>query len=119
MQRGKVVAGSDGIEGFLVEDDRLAEAFAAVHDAVTYGIKLLERLQGAVLLAGQCLEDELHTYRMFGDVLVEDDFLAIGEGQLQERAFQTNLLNTALCENLFGSHVKQLVFDGRTTAVQY
>ena len=84
VERSQVVACRDGIERLLVEDYRLAEAFAAVHDAMAYRTQFLKRFQRAIFLARQRLKDELHAYGVFRYVFFQNDFLAIGQGQFQE-----------------------------------
>ena len=56
---------------------------------------------------------------MFGNILFKNLLLTAGQGELQERVFQTNFFNTTLGDNFLPVHIKQFVLDGRATAVQY
>ena len=112
VKRSQIIASIDGIKCFLVQYHGFAETFAAVYDTVSDSPQLIERLQCTIFLAGQSLEDELHTHGMFRNVLLENNLFPIRQSQFQERTFQTDFFNTALCQYSLGSHVKQFILDG-------
>ena len=119
VERSQVVAGSEGGKHFRRQPYRLAELFASMHHTVTYGIDFVQRLDGSIFRACQSVQDKFHTYGMLWNVLLKNFLLATGQGELQERVLQTNFFDTTLGDNFFPVHIKQFVFDGRATAVQY
>jgi phosphate acetyltransferase len=94
-------------------------SIASMHHTVTYGIDFVQRLDGSIFRACQSVQDKFHTYGMLWNVLLKNFLLATGQGELQERVLQTNFFDTTLGDNFFPVHIKQFVFDGRATAVQY
>ena len=119
VKRSQIIAGSKGVQHLLSQQNGFAELLAAVYHTVTYRIDFVQRLDCAVFGADQCIEDELHTHSMLRYVFFQNFLPAIRQGQFQERAFQTDFFNATLSDNLFMVHIKQLIFDGRATAVQY
>ena len=112
VQGSQVVASLESCQHLLIEENRLAELLTAMHHTVTYSVELVERLQCAILGTGECLQDKLHTSGVLLDVFFEYYLLAIGQGQLKERAGKANLLDTALGEYRLGVHLEEFVLDG-------
>ena len=84
VQGSEVVAGLECCQYLLIEEYRLAELLTTMYHTVTYSVELVERLDGAILLACQGLKDELYASSVLLDVFFEHYLLAIGEGELKE-----------------------------------
>ena len=55
---------------------------------------------------------------MFGNIFLQYLLFAIRQSEFKERALQADFFNATLCDNFLMVHIKQLIFDGRATAVQ-
>ena len=119
MKRSQVIASSKSSQHFRSQPYRLAELFASMHHTVTHSVNFIQRLDGSIFRACQSVQDKFHTYGMLWDVLFKHFLLATGQSELQKRVLQTNFFDTTLSDNFFPVHIKQFVFDGRATAVQY
>ena len=112
VKRSQIIASGKRVQHFLSQQYGFAEFLTSVYHTVTYRIDFVQRLDGAVFGADQCIQDELYTYGVFRYVFFQNLFLAIRQGQFQEGAFQPDFFNTTLSDNLFVVHIKQFVFDG-------
>lgn len=111
VQRSNVDALDDFLFYGLVDEYRLVELLAAVYDAVAYGIDLFERGDAAVFFAHQRIEYEFDADGVFGNIFFENDLLAAGQGEFEERAFQADFLDAALCQHGFGVGLEEFVFN--------
>ena len=117
VQGGYVVALLYLLNHFVGDEDAGVEFFSAVNHAVTYGIDFVERFDAAVLFAGKYVEYVLYGRVVLGHGALENHLLAAGQGEFQERVFQTDFLGTALSQYGFGIDVEQFVFNRRTAAI--
>ena len=119
VERCQIIAGSKSLKHFLSQQYWFTEAFTSVHHTMTYGIDFFEWLDSTIFGTYQCIQDEFHTYGMFGDILLQNFLFTIRQSQFQEWIFQTDLFDTTLGNHFFAVHIEQLVFDRWTTTVQY
>jgi len=89
----------DDLNNLVVDEARLSDLHAAMEYAVTDSLDLVDRLDDTILLRQQLLEDETYGSGMLGHVVLQDDFLAIGSSEFEERIGQANLLDTALSDD--------------------
>ena len=90
-----------------------------MYHTMTDGINLLVVLDTAIGIICQYTQNKLNTLLMARDLLVQDHLLAIFVSQFQERVGQTDFLDTTLCHDMAGSHIKQFVLNRTATAVEH
>ena len=93
------------------DDATLLEEVAALHDAVTDGVDLVEALYGTNLRVEQHFEHQGHTLLMGRQVGHDFLLLAIVEFHFDEGTIDADTLHATLCENTLVGHVVKLVFD--------
>jgi len=89
----------------FVYEAALLEEVAALHDAMSHCVYLVERLECADLGVEQGLEHEVDAFLVVGHVVHDFLFLAVGQGQLEESLVEPDSLYTALCQHRFVIHV--------------
>ena len=77
---------------FWSDKHRLIKLLAAVYYTVTYRLHLIQRCDATDLLIHEAIQNQLNTYGMLWHSLLNLHFLTIGEFDLQERVWQTDLL---------------------------
>ena len=86
---------------------------------MTDGVDLLEVFDATDLRIDEFLQDKLDTYGVFGHRFLEFHFLSVRQFDQQEGIRQTDLLDTALCHHFLALHLKELILNTATSAVQY
>ena len=111
MQRGKLGAKLDVGDNLIVDEHRLAELLATMHDAVANGTDLIETVDTRVRVLGEHVEhhldgDEMVLHRLFENALV------VLVPMLHEGIGIPDLLAQAACHELFGFGIDDLVLEG-------
>ena len=82
----------------FVHDDTLLEEVTTLHNAVAYGVNLIETLYRSYLRIGEQTEHKVHTLLVVGHVVHYLFLLAIRESNLYESLIESDALRTT------GSH---------------
>ena len=101
------------------DDAALFEDVTALHDAVPYGVDLVQALQCADLGIQQHLEHKRHALLVGGQIGHDLALLSIVEIHLDEGFIEPNALHASLCQHPLISHVIELILDGAAATVQY
>ena len=120
VERGEIRAELYLSKDVLIHEDRSGEEIAALHDAVTHGFDVFERLQDAGLGVCEGSQDKLHTHFVVRDWNVCDNFVLAGGRILEDTGGKADFLCYTLGNNvkhIVALHIKKLVLDGRTAAV--
>ena len=115
----QVAEALDTVLYFLGYDAALLKEVATLHDAVTYGVDLVEALQRTILGVEQQAEYKLHAFLVVGHVVHYLFLAAVFEGHFHEGVVQSYALGATLCQHALVVHVVQLVLDGAAATVQY
>ena len=99
VYRSEVAEALDAVLYRLVDDDALLEEVATLHDAMTYGVDLAERLDCAELRVEQALEHEVDAFLMVGHVVHDLLLLAVRQSDFDECLIKTDTLNAACCQH--------------------
>ena len=113
----EVAKALDAILYRLVYDNALLEEVATLHDTVTYGVDLVEALNGTELRVEKTLEHEVDTFLVVGHIVHYLLLLAVRHCYFDECLVKADTLNAASCKHRVVVHVIELILDGRTTAV--
>ena len=119
MQRSQVRTFNNFIQYFFCQQNTGSELLTTMYHTMTYRINFLIILDATIRIICQYTQDKLNTSLMFWNILFQDHLLTILICQFQESARQTDLFNTTLGHHIARSHIKQLIFDRTTTAIQY
>ena len=111
VQRTEVTAFFYCCNNGVVNQYRTAEFCTSVQNAMTYSLDFVQIFYSSVFGISQSVENKLYAGCVFRYVLFEDFLFSIRQSQLQERTRQTDFFDTSLCEDFFGSHFEQFVFD--------
>ena len=117
VQRSQIDASLESFQHFVVEHHALVEFLAAVHHAMAHCVNLLQVFNHADFRICQQREDELHAFRMLGNVVHNLLLLTVCQFHFHECAIHAHALCAARCHHFSGIHVVQSVLDGTTTAI--
>ena len=106
MKRSQIRALDYLIDYILIDQYTGSELLATMYHAMAHGINLLIVLDAAISSVGQHAQDKLDAFLMAGDLSLDNHLLAILVRQFQERARQTDFLDTTLSHNLTGGHIE-------------
>ena len=98
-----------------------AEMFATVSYTMTYGVDLVVRADNAINGIDQCFEDQVDTHVVISDGLVEFESLFAYGFVFQVTLCLTDTIDQTLGQQFVACivHIDHLIFDRRTTAIQY
>lgn len=122
MQRGELETAFDLLFDGGIDDGAVGKVFAAVRHAVSGGGNFAQAADHAVVLVGQRVEDQVDADGMIGNALHEFEFGLPGRFVGQNAVGQTDAFHETFGEQFvlgLAAHPDQLIFDGRTAAVQY
>ena len=120
VERGEVAAEGDLLEDVVIHEDGAGEEIAALDDAVTHRLDVLQGLQDARLGIRQGFQDELHAHFVVCNRDVLHDFVPAGRSVLEDAGGKADLLGDTLrddVEHVVVLHVEQLVLNGRTSTI--
>ncbi len=122
VERGKICAEGNLVQHVLVHQHGAGEEVSTLHNAVTHGLNVFQRLEHTRLRVCEGLEDELHALFVIRDGNVQN-YLILSSGSILENAGRkADFLCNTLCnyiKNVVAFHVQKLVLDGRASAVDY
>ena len=105
----------DLLDDVMIDEAGLGELFAAVHDAVSDGLDLVEGFERAVQKE---VKDAFEADFMRRENFVRDlDFLAVSRLVFENANFFADAFDVAFGQNIAGRHVEELIFHGRRAAV--
>ena len=111
VQRGKFIAVLDRLDRLVGDQAGSGELLAAVYDTVSNRADLRERADHALLRVGQGIDDCLQGFLVGRHR--DGALLLLPAGRLVgQRAVDADSLTEALCKNLLGLGIDQLVLEG-------
>lgn len=93
-----------------------------MHDPVAYSLDVLDRIEDSVLLVSKGVKDEFHAYLMVRNLKFRDDLVTLRRAILEDSHRKSDFLYYTFgyeVIHVVALHVKQLVLDRRTAAIDY
>ncbi len=102
----------------VIDQNGACKLLAAVNNPVTDSIDFLHGSNHAVFCGGKLLDNCGNGFGMSGQGEIFIEYrLSADKGAVLQMAINTNTLAKALCEDRFGGHIDQLVFQRRASGV--
>ena len=106
MKRSQIRALDYLIDYILIDQYARSELLATMYQTMTNSVDLLIVLDTTISSVGQYAQDKLDALLMAGNLSLDNHLLALLIRQFQERARQTDFLDTTLSHNLTGGHIE-------------
>lgn len=87
VKRSQIITSGKRVQHFLSQQYGFAEFLTSVYHTVAYRIDFVQRLDGAVFGADQCIQDELYTYGVFRYVFFQNLFSPSGKVNFRKEPF--------------------------------
>ena len=120
VQRCKIGDLTDALDHVIIDERRLRELLAAVHDAVSHRTDLGQRLHDAALRVRDGIENQADGLLMILDLGLRLDFPAmIADVLIGDGAVNADALAQALCKDAAVVGINDLKLQRRTAAVDH
>ena len=120
VQRGEVRAEVDLLENVVVYQHGAGEEVSTLHNTVTHGLNVFQRLEDTGLRIRQGPQDELHALLVVRDGNVGNNLVLSGGSILENAGRKADFFCYTFgdyVKYVVAFHVKKLVLDGRASAV--
>ena len=114
VERSEIAAYLNLLHHILIDKGTCREELTAVHNPVSYGLNVIERLENTVLRICKRVKNEFHSDLVVRDRKVNYIFILPCGGMLEASGLKTDFLHEALREDIIHVvilHVKQLILD--------